>query len=239
VLFSDDEIAKTLDEGFECSWEMVRPVVRCEIDFGNGHKLSRTLNGNVATYFCTSEGEVFDIVPGVVTREEFLARLALAKKFSQTIAALPDASRKEAVKRYHELMKTSSSASREQLQRVADTTRMRPDMSKVAVEQRIKDAMHGAADLVAARARTAPAERHDMGKSMVERPVKNALHEDTAFNAREREPKIHDLLARRVLEKPAAITKTVYKEILDVDLDDPYLGLAPYVLGGEPGRHEP
>ncbi len=40
----------------------------------------------------------------------------------------------------------------------------------------------------------------------------------------------------RGAEPPRPLTKVVFETILDVDLDDPYLGPAPYVLGGEPGR---
>ena len=39
------------------------------------------------------------------------------------------------------------------------------------------------------------------------------------------------------LARPAEIQGLVYRELLHVDLDDPYLGLAPDVLGGELGRH--
>jgi hypothetical protein len=75
----------------------------------------------------------------------------------------------------------------------------------------------------------------DTKKREVEQPVKSLL-EDTRYNRAIRYPKAHDLLARAPLSKPSELTKTAYKEILDVDLDDPYLGLAPYVLGGEGGR---
>lgn len=47
----------------------------------------------------------------------------------------------------------------------------------------------------------------------------------------------HGFLASRVLQPPSALTLDVYRELLHVDLADPYLGLAPDVLGGEGGRH--
>jgi hypothetical protein len=47
----------------------------------------------------------------------------------------------------------------------------------------------------------------------------------------------HEFLAERALATPADLTREVYRELLHVDLDDPYLGLAPDVLGGEVGRH--
>jgi len=240
VLFSDEAVASEMNEGFECSWESVRKVPRVEIDFGDGRKLSRTLAGNVAFYFCTSAGEVFDLAPGVMTKDDFLSRIATAKKMAETIAKLDAASRKEAVARYHLEMRTRESATKKELERVARSVEAEPDMSKRQVEHRIKLAMKGAGELLVARSESAP--DPDVGiatKMAVERPVKNALHDDTDYNHRERAPKIHALLAGGALEAPRVYTKRVYKEILDVDLDDPYLGLAPYVLGGEPGRHTP
>lgn len=240
MLFSDEQIVSLLDGRFECSWESVHAVPRCEIDFGDGRKLTRTLSGNVATYLGTSEGEVFDIVTGVTTREDFLARLALALRFHETLASLEPAARKGSVQRYHEAMKDREKTDPRELARLAEGIRRQPDLSKRMIEQPIKDAIHGAADLIAERARAAaPRPIADGTKMRVELPIKNVLHEDTAWNRDERAPKVHALLARRPLDSPRALTKTVYKEILDVDLDDPYLGLAPYVLGGEPGRHEP
>lgn len=242
MLFSNEEIAKELNDRFECSWESVRKVPKIEIDFGDGKKLTRTLNGNVATYLCTSEGEVFDIFPGIGTPDEYLGRVRLGLRLHETIAALGAGSRSEAVKTYHKTMKDRVATSRPELARVAESTRRAPDVSKMVVEKPIKDAMKGAADMIVARAETAkePAKRvPDMGKRAVERPIKDSLHEDTEFNDAERAPKIHALLARTTLAPVSTYTKTLYKDILGVDLDDPYLGLAPYVLGGEPGRSHP
>jgi hypothetical protein len=237
VLFSDKKIASLLNKRFACSWESVHPVVRCEIDFGDGRKLSRTLNGNVATYLCTSEGEVFDIVSGVATREAFLARLELALRFHEKLTALAPETRRDAARRYHETMKDAEGRSPAEIARAAEAVRRAPDLSKRMVEQRIKDSMKGAADLLVARSELSKLERReDVSKRVVERPVKNTLHEDTAFNHEERAPKLHALLAKRAFETPSELTKTVYREILEVDLDDPYLGLAPYVVGGEIGR---
>ncbi len=237
MLFSDQQIVSLLDEHFACSWESVHPVVRCEIDFGDGRKLSRTLNGNVATYLCTSEGEVFDIVSGVGTREAFLARLELALRFHEKLAALAPETRRDAARRYHETMKDAEGKSPAEIAHRAEAVRRAPDLSKRLVEQRIKDSMKGAADLLLARADLSKLEhREDVSKRVVERPVKDTLHEDTAFNHEERAPKLHALLAKRAFETPGELTKTVYRDILEVDLDDPYLGLAPYVVGGEIGR---
>jgi len=242
VLFSDDQVARAMNERFECSWESVKKVPRVEIDFGDGHKLTRTLSGNVATYFATSDGRVFDIAPGVMTREAFLARLALAAQQALLLATVDESARAESVERYHATMKDREAGTRRELMVAANELHRPPppDGSKRMVEARIKDALKGASLLVALRASSAPEAPRlsDKRKMAVERPVKDSLHEDTDYNRDVRAPKIHALLAARPLEPVASYTKTLYKDVLGVDLDDPYLGLAPYVLGGEPGRHE-
>ena len=63
------------------------------------------------------------------------------------------------------------------------------------------------------------------------------LLEDTAYNKRVRYPAVRALLAGRPLSSPAGWTEELFRDVLGVDLADPYLGLAPYVLGGEEGRY--
>ena len=48
--------------------------------------------------------------------------------------------------------------------------------------------------------------------------------------------KVHRLLLLHPSLPPEALAKRVYKEIMHVDIEDPYLGLAPMVIGGEIGR---
>ena len=64
------------------------------------------LSGNIATYFCTSEGEVFDIIPGLVSPGEFRVRTALALDLYAKLALTSDP--KALVARYHALRKTSA-----------------------------------------------------------------------------------------------------------------------------------
>ena len=70
----------------------------------------------------------------------------------------------------------------------------------------------------------------------IESPVDAELAADTAHNRRHRYNKAHALLARFPLARPEKVADAFFRDVLDVDLDDPYLGLAPYVLGGESGR---
>ncbi len=224
MLFSHGNVADFLNVNFECAWESVRPVPRVEIDFGNGRKLSRTLNGNVVTYFCSPGGRVFDILPGLAGPEEYMERARRAADLHRQVGArwdMPGAG--ISVATYHGQMRTLDSSLAGPGSSFEIRLRLIPDFSKSSVEIVLKKALapgspHGPA-------------RVDLTKGRVEDPLKASLREDMEYNRTHRDPKVHDLLADRPLAAP------VYRDILGVNLADPYLGLAPYVLGGEIGRH--
>ena len=75
MLFSDEAVARFLNDNFEPVWQSVRPVPIVTIDFGNGTKVTRTLHGNVATLICTADGEVLDALPGIYAPQAFVERL--------------------------------------------------------------------------------------------------------------------------------------------------------------------
>lgn len=82
MLFSSPEVADYINENFEPVWEAVRAVPTITIDFGNGKKIMRTVNGNIATYVCTKEGFVVDVLPGIYQKEVYIAGLqSIQKKF--------------------------------------------------------------------------------------------------------------------------------------------------------------
>jgi hypothetical protein len=188
---------------------MVRAVPRAEIDFGNGRKLVRTVNGNVATYLAMPDGGTFDIVPGVMTPAEYAERLREGLRMYRNLKTAPPEKVKALVAAYHQ--------ERARLLLLPPTPSAPPDIAKARVERPIK------------RAIKKPKGADSGGKD-------RQLEEDTAYNRRVRYPKVAALLSKRALARPDALTKVVYKTILDVDLDDPYLGLAPDRIGGEPGR---
>ncbi len=183
MLFSQPELAAFLSEHFECAWQSLRPVPRVTIDFGGGHVLRRTLNGNVATWLCTPEGWALDVVPGLTDVAGFRRRaeeaLALHRRLRQ--ADDPVA-----------LLRAHHAAHAVALAALPDTDPGTPHGDPLAVEART--------------------------------------------NARERDPLARALLARAALATPEQLTAELFRDVLGVDLADPYLGLAPYVLGGEGGR---
>lgn len=91
MLFSRKEIADYINENFEPVWQSVRPVPMVTIDFGQGRKLTRTLNGNIASYVLAFDGRILDVIPGIYEPETYLKDLgelrALAKLNAKQILA--------------------------------------------------------------------------------------------------------------------------------------------------------
>jgi hypothetical protein len=87
----------------------------------------------------------------------------------------------------------------------------------------------------------APGGTSFLSKMAIARPVertlgpKTTLEQDTREVLELRYPLALALLRERPLARPAELTHEVYRRLLEVDLADPYLGLAPAVLGGELG----
>jgi hypothetical protein len=85
VLFSDASTANFLNRNFECTWQSVRPVPTLTLDLGNGKVIKRTMHGNIATYVCTSDGVVVDILPGMYTPDEYVANLKTLAKTARDV----------------------------------------------------------------------------------------------------------------------------------------------------------
>lgn len=104
MLFSNTKVSSFINDHFEPVWETVRAVPTVTIDFGGGKVVKRTLHGNIATYVCTADGYVVDLLPGIYEPNTYVARLAdladLADRQSK-ISADP-AQTKQALSAYHQ-----------------------------------------------------------------------------------------------------------------------------------------
>ena len=209
MLFSDPDVAAFIRDNFIAVWESVRPVPVVEIDFGNGAKIKRTVNGNIATYICAPDGRVIDIIPGLNAPRAFLEELSDA-------LVLYQASRKatvDTILAYHR-------ANQKEPQRYTIDHR---DMSKRFVESNLKY-------VLVPRETGAVVPKDGSTEAAL-------LAADSEINRKERKPLIHAILAEKVWH-PADLTKRLYKEVLHVDLDDPTLGLVTKAFdGGAYGAH--
>jgi hypothetical protein len=204
VLFSNEQVARFINQNFEPAWEMVRPVPVVRIDFGNGNVVTRTLHGNIASYVCHSDGEVIDIVPGIYNPPSYQAALEPIRQLAVDTVRLERAERQNRLREYHQRQATQLRAQPAVAAAAENNGLPRADLGKRVVEQRLEQTL----------ARW------------------QALAADARINERNRRLQIHERLAG-VHGMPEQIKKWLYKEVLHSDLDDPYLGLGSVLLGDD------
>ena len=211
MLFSNDKIARLVNDDFEPAWQSVRPVPLVTIDFGNGHKATRTLHGNIATYVCSPAGHVVDVLPGLYSPDVFLQRL---KQLKGAVKSAPEAPADFAdwlAKRHGKRPAPRPAALR--------------DASKTIVIE---------LPLIAALTGTPPKPPADVTKlleSEGQLTIWKALVAETQINDTHRRAKINNLLGKSGPIPPAAMTKWLYREVLAADIDDPWLGLQELAKG--------
>jgi hypothetical protein len=208
VLFSNEQVARFINQNFEPAWEMVRPVPVVRIDFGNGNVVTRTLRGNIASYVCAPDGQVVDIIPGIYTAPAYQAALEPMRRLALGVARSDRQERTNRLRLHH--------------QREADNLRNRPAVV-VAQNERLPEPDRGK-KVVERRLEQTLARWQ-------------ALANDTLINERDRRLQIHQRLSG-VQVVPEQIKKWLYKEVLHSDLDDPYLGLGSVLLGDDIFREE-
>jgi len=62
-------------------WESVAPVRTVTFDLGEGRKLKGSVSGEIAIYFCDTDGKVFDILPALQSPAATLNAMKEAKRF--------------------------------------------------------------------------------------------------------------------------------------------------------------
>lgn len=84
MTFSDSHIVKLLQRDFIPVWESVAPVKTVIFDLGEGRSFKGSVSGEIAVYFCTPEGLLFDILPALQSPAATLAAMKGALEFYQT-----------------------------------------------------------------------------------------------------------------------------------------------------------
>lgn len=216
VLLSQPAIAKTLDERFVLAWNCLRPAPKVTIDFGNGRVLKRTLKGNTVFYVCRPDGTVVEALPGVYLPEDFQKALGQALE----LVNAPD----DLVRARH----------LERSLAVAGPA----TVSKAAIESPLMKALEvpdkvGSLDMSARSMSLEELEADYLpGEGSL---VEKALAADSRASMEVLRPAVSRLLAGYTnLPSPGDIRNRLYREVLQVDLEDPYLGLKLEGLPGTP-----
>lgn len=207
MLFSNNQVADVVNKAFEPAWESVRPVPLVTIDFGNGRKITRTLHGNIATYVCTPAGRVVDVLPGIYTPDVFAQRLMLISMLA-----------KGAPKDAEEF--TAWMANQHRKPPAPGKRGLRDRSKTVVLELPVIAAIGRGQPAMPTSEAVVAALGSDEAVTLWE-----SLVEDTRINDGERRLQISGFLRESGPIPPAAMTKWLYREVLDADIDDPWLGL--------------
>jgi hypothetical protein len=237
VLFSSDAVAKVMNDQFEPVWVSVRDVPTVTIDFGGGKTITRTLNGNVATYALRPDGTVLDILPGIYQPEEYIKQLGQMALLNRFVTFFDPGKPKETVAvkltEYHKQQAELLAGGKEPGQFEFNP---RAAVSKSRIENPVKFVIAGQQVPHAEKSDDTPAQiAVQQHKSADRKPAESKAAEtlrgwkemadDTKLNETTHRKAIHAHLAQAGGVQPKDVTKWLYKEVLHADLDDPYLGL--------------
>jgi len=230
VLFSNEEVARFINQNFEAAWESVRPVPVVQIDFGGGTKVIRTLHGNIATYLCNADGQVLDILPGIYTPTRYLQNLGQFKLLASYLVQRSREPQETRLRSYHLVQAEALKQNLPPAQLVRNLF-----VSKMAIENPIKLVLASTAGGVTADEVGLPLARPNLNLASSEDLANwKLLAEDTRINESTRRRQIHEMLADKMNVRPKTITKWLYRDVLHADLDDPYLGLGNVLFANYP-----
>jgi len=102
TLYSNPAVAAYLREHFVLHWSSERPAPKMTIDFGNGHRVVRTVTGNSIHYVLDANGRVVDALPGLYAAEAFVGALREAEALAVSNANKDDRAAEAAVMAAHQ-----------------------------------------------------------------------------------------------------------------------------------------
>ena len=85
MTFSDSRVVAAIKKDFRPVWESVSPIRKVTFELGEGRKVKGAVTGEIALYFCTPEGKVFDILPGLQSPAATLKAIEEAKALYEAI----------------------------------------------------------------------------------------------------------------------------------------------------------
>jgi hypothetical protein len=258
VLLSDPQVVRFLSTEVVPCWETVRPAAKVTIDFGDGRTLKRTLMGNTVLSLCLPDGSAVDAFPGVYTPSDFLSEtrksLEFLRKCGDVISSaqvrdwhkeqITEAIKSEKIrttlsKRVVEsplLKALGMSAERvlasaqNQPPKPIDPT-ANPKSAFAAVSAKIEDVSKqpASAEQIRAAYANAPKEKQPTPEQL----GKMAVEMDSRNNVALVRPAVHLLFATYdALPTPRDCRDVIFKQLLHVPIDDPYLGLTDAAVPG-------
>ena len=267
ILYPDPAIAQLLHDGWILHWESVHDVPKVTIDFGGGRVLTRTITGNSLHYALTADGDITEVMPGMVGPATFASWLRSAATVTNEVAALPRAQRPAYIAAYLGADRNARlTAWRLALARIGVRVTKDESALTAATDDSALNrlaALKGPIDISAPALRLVGAMMPNLPfvpavmamplavtKSRVEmpvlrqvNPVEGTLAKDEVQNELVLKTHILGILLaqpeRLAGDQLAAVTNDIYAQAFLTPLDDPWMGLAPYdVFTGLPPEFE-
>jgi hypothetical protein len=244
VTLSDPDVVQLLSTQVIPVWESVGSVPKVTIEIGNGHKLERTLGGNIVTYILSPDGDVYDAYPGVYTPSDYI------NEIQKTLNFLKQMNKPTEVISWHrdqfsdlvfyEQQQTSFSKAFVESPllnalKIGPATRMPRTIEEarseaLATKDKFRDISKDPAtvqELSAALLNYQSEDPKEIGQKAVEA--------DSYNNVKLMRPAVHALYSNlKSLPKVLEFRDIIYKELLHIPLNDPYLGLADAIVPGSP-----
>ncbi|MBX9685173.1 MAG: hypothetical protein K2X27_00650 [Candidatus Obscuribacterales bacterium] len=230
MLFSNTEIADFINENFEACWQSVRKVPLVSIDLGQGNVIKRTLNGNIATYVCFSDGRIIDILPGLYEPQAYKDRLKQLCLASKYFSKLGNEKKNFELEKYHKLQESRLRAGKTPARFIAANKTGDGEIEFVT-----KYGDHDKRWLEPLKEKSAY-----KIKALPTGDLASWQHllDDVRLNESEMRLKIHNYFAKAGSsskeESPAKLAGWLYKYVLHADIEDPYLGLKTVLDGTYP-----
>ena len=207
ALYANRAVSDRLRGGWILYWESVRPAPHMTIDFGDGRRIERTVTGNSLHYVLDSEGEVLDVLPGLVGPGAFLRALAQDEELAARVAASTGEERKSLIAAFHR-------------ERILEAQRICP------AGPHLEDAILDANSRALMRLKT----RGVYSDASFERVVdsfERATALDGHKNACQLRPAIDAWFVNGEVGASGPLTDRIYSEVFLTPRSDPWLGLVP------------
>ncbi len=247
-MLSDAKVVEFLKSEVVPVWESVRSVPKVTFDFGDGKKIERTLAGNTVIYFCSPNGKVVDAFPGIYAPEDFLKEAADSINAVEQFQKLGNSFLAEFHKKKindkvnQEVQRTTFSKAfvESPLLKALGYSRNEVPNGGIETTSSIKGFEVYLEDI--SKKAAAPRELRRMTEvkgydNLTPEQRGNLLVQiDSTQNLRVIRPATHlFLLGFDTPKTPRELRDAIYKNILQIPLNDPYLGLADVILPGTPG----
>jgi hypothetical protein len=195
VTFSHRRVIELVQSQFVAVWESVAPVRTGTFDLGDGKKITGTTGGEMAIFFCTPDGWVFDLLPALHSPQVVYEQALQALETWRNLKHSRDL--ELAVTLHHTLLSLRYPRVEEPAQRRSQRERWRS----------------------ASDPATAHLQRMSGSKASADAPEESVVVVEPGGIPFYR-PQVHDLLSTWGLCTPRDLRRHVFEKILNEPLDD-------------------